>query len=265
MTDTLFSVKDKVTLVTGGSRGIGRALAEGFVARGAKVVIASREADSLAKTAAEIGTADNPVDTVICDVSKPEDIQQAVAKVHDKYGRIDVLLSVAGVNIRQPTVKFTPEQYDFVMDINMRGAFFVAQEVGKRMIAQGHGSIVNVDSLNTYAPVKNVVPYAVSKAGVLMMTRALAMEWGPKGVRVNTIAPGFILTDLTKKLWSDPKMQEWGNWNTPLGRLGNPDDLVGAAVFLASNAAAFMTGQVMRVDGGFTAGMNWPIPGDGGQ
>lgn len=265
MTDTLFSVKDKVTLVTGGSRGIGRAMAQGFVNRGAKVIIASRDVDSLAKTAAEIGTPDNPVDTVVCDVSKPEDIQRAVAEVHAKYGRIDVLLSVAGVNIRQPTVKYTPEQYDFVLDINLKGAFFVAQEVGKRMLEQGSGSIINVDSLNTYAPVKNVVPYAVSKAGVLMMTRALAMEWGPKGVRVNTIAPGFILTDLTKKLWSDPKMQEWGNWNTPLGRLGKPEDLVGAAVFLASEAAAFMTGQVVRVDGGFTAGMNWPIPGDGGQ
>ena len=133
------------------------------------------------------------------------------------------------------------------------------------MVEQGSGSIVNVDSLNTYAPVKNVLPYAMSKNGVVMMTRGLALEWGPKGVRVNTIAPGFILTDLTRKLWSDPTMREWSETNTPLGRMGEVDDLVGAAVFLASEASAFMSGQVVRVDGGFTAGLNWPIPGDGGQ
>lgn len=265
MNDSLFCVKDKITLVTGGSRGIGRAIAKGFVDRGAKVIIASRQAESLAQAASEMSLADNQVDTVTCDVASHDDIQRAVAEVIEKHGRIDVLLSVAGVNIRQPTVKFTPDQYDYVVDTNLKGAFFVAQEVGRHMLARKSGSIINVDSLNTYAPVKNVVPYAVSKAGVLMMTRALALEWGPSGVRVNTIAPGFILTDLTRKLWSNPDMQEWGQWNTPLGRLGNPDDLVGAAVFLASDASAFMTGQVVRVDGGFTAGLNWPIPSDGGQ
>lgn len=168
-------------------------------------------------------------------------------------------MSVAGVNIRQPATRFTADEYDFVVDINLKGAFFIAQEVGKQMVQQGSGSIINIDSLNTYAPLKNVTPYAMSKAGVVMMTRSLALEWGSKGVRVNSIAPGFILTDLTKKLWSDPTLQEWGTTNTPLGRLGQPDDMIGAAVFLASDAAAFMTGQVVRVDGGFSAGMNWPL------
>ena len=103
------------------------------------------------------------------------------------------------------------------------------------------------------------------KPGASVMTRSLAVEWGPYGVRVNTLAPGFILTDLTQKLWSDPTMQDWGKTNTPMSRLGNPEDMVGTALFLASNAAAFMTGQVVRVDGGFSAGINWPIPSDGGQ
>ncbi|MEE3366035.1 MAG: SDR family oxidoreductase, partial [Planctomycetota bacterium] len=136
------------------------------------------------------------------------------------------------------------------------------QAVGKQMIAQESGTIINVDSLNTYAPLKGVAPYAMSKAGLVMMTRSLATEWGEHGVRVNTIAPGFILTDLTRKLWSDPVMQEWGLGNTPLGRLGEVEDLVGAAVFLAADASAFMTGQVVRVDGGFTSGLLWPIPLD---
>ena len=127
------------------------------------------------------------------------------------------------------------------------------------MIDRGRGTQINVDSLNTYAPLKGVAPYAISKAGISMMTRALASEWGPKGVRVNAIAPGFILTDLTKKLWSQPHMKRWGKTNTPLGRLGEVEDLVGSTIFLASAASAFMTGQVVYVDGGFSAGINWPI------
>ena len=265
MSDALFCVKDKVTFVSGASRGIGRAIAKGFADRGAKVVITGRDLETLTQTAAELSAAGASVTPVVCDVSQPDDSRRAVAEVVASHGRIDVLVSVAGVNIRKPSIDYTPEEYDFVVDINLRGAFFMAQAVGKQMIAQGSGSIINIDSLNTYAPLKNVAPYALSKAGVVMMTRSLALEWGPKGVRVNTIAPGFILTDLTQKLWSNPTMQEWGLRNTPAGRLGKPEDMVGAAIFLASEAAAFMTGQVVRVDGGFTAGLNWPIPGDGGQ
>jgi gluconate 5-dehydrogenase len=144
-------------------------------------------------------------------------------------------------------------------------AYFVATEVAKVMKGQGGGAIVNVDSLNTYAPLKNVLPYAMTKNAVVALTRGLAMELGPSGIRVNSIAPGFILTDLSQKLWSDPTMQTWADANTPLGRLGEPQDMVGAAVFLASAASKFMSGQVVRVDGGFTAGFMWPIPEDGGQ
>ena len=189
----------------------------------------------------------------------------AVVQIVATHGRIDTLLNVAGVNIRQPSEAFTPEQFDFVLNINLRGAFFMAQEVGKQMLRQGSGSIVNIDSLNSDAPLKYVTPYAMSKCGLNGMTRSLAMEWGPKGVRVNGLAPGFILTDLTQKLWSDPTMKQWGEFNTPLGRLGVPEDLVGTALFLASPAAAFLTGQTIYVDGGMIAGRVWPIPEDGGQ
>ena len=265
MTDALFDISGQIVLVSGGSRGIGRALAAGFAERDATVIITGRDEATLATTAAEISTPTNSVEAVVCDVASVDDIRRAVAEIVEKHGRIDTLLNVAGVNIRQPTLDFSEDQFDFVVDINLKGAFFVVQEVGRQMVKQGSGSIVNIDSLNTYAPVKNVTPYAMSKGGVVMMTRSLALEWGPKGVRVNTIAPGFILTDLTQKLWSDPTMRQWGLTNTPLGRMGKPEDMVGAAVFLASEAAAFMSGQVVRVDGGFTAGLNWPIPGDGGQ
>jgi len=228
-------------------------------------VITGRDEATLKETADKIGSEDRPVETRVCDVADVGAVQRMVDDVKEKFGSIDVLLNVAGVNIRQSAADFTEEQFDYVVDINLKGAFFVAQHVGRHMAKQGGGSIINIDSLNTYAPLKNVLPYAMSKGGVVMMTRGLAVELGQRGVRVNTIAPGFILTDLTQKLWSDPTMRDWGETNTPLGRLGEVDDLVGAALFLASDAAAFMTGQVMRVDGGFTAGLNWPIPDGGGQ
>ena len=259
-TQNLFSVADKVTLVSGGSRGIGKALAKGFADRGAKVVITGRDADTLAQTAAELSTPANPVRAIVCDVAKPDEIQRCVGQITEQLGRIDVLLNVAGVNKRQPAESFTVEEFDFIIDINLRGAFWMAVEVGKVMLRQGTGSQIHIDSLNTYAPLKNVVPYAITKFGISALSRGLAMEWGPRGVRVNALAPGFILTDLTRKLWSDPTMHAWGQANTPLQRLGEVDDLVGAAIFLASDASAFMTGQVVRVDGGFSAGMAWPIP-----
>lgn len=263
--DHLFDVAGKVVLVSGGSRGIGAGIAEGFVRRGSRVIITGREEASLKEQTAKFEGLGGSIDWRVCDVADVQAIEQCVSSVAEQYEKIDVLLNVAGVNIRQPSLNFTPEQYDFVVDINQKGAFFAAQEVGRVMIDSGSGSIINIDSLNTYAPVRNVLPYAMSKNAMVAMTRSLAMEWGPRGVRVNTIAPGFILTDLTQKLWSDETMQQWGLTNTPAGRLGKPEDMVGAAVFLASDASAFVSGQVLRVDGGFTAGLNWPIPEDGGQ
>lgn len=259
MDDKLFSVDKQVVLVCGGSRGIGRALAEGFSARGAQVVIAGRESDTLTRTAKEISTGAKPVKPVVCDVAKPADIAGLVGTTLAEFGRIDTLVSVAGVNTRMKAEDYSVEEYDRIMDINLRGSFVLAQSVGKHMIERGSGCIINIDSLNTYAPLLGVTPYAMSKAGVLMMTRALANEWGRHGVRVNSIAPGFFPTALSKKLWAQDKMSEWGTYNTPLGKLGDVKDLVGTAVFLASDAAAFITGQTIRVDGGVTAGINWPI------
>jgi gluconate 5-dehydrogenase len=265
MTDPMFSVADQVVLVSGGSRGIGHALAAGFAMREATVVITGRNEETLRAAAKAASRGSKPVAYQECDVSRPEESARAVERILGEHGRIDTLINVAGVNVRQPAERFTEEQFDFVMDINLRGAFFMAQAVGTSMLERKSGSIINIDSLNSEAPLKNVAPYAISKSGMKAMTRALAMEWGPRGVRVNGLAPGFILTDLTQKLWSDPTMQEWGRFNTPLGRLGKPEDLIGTAVFLASPAAGFLTGQTIYVDGGLIAGRNWPIPGDGGQ
>lgn len=262
MSDPMFSVADQVVLVTGASRGIGRAIAQGFVARGSHVVICGRSDETLQTTAQEMRqTATGTVTPIVCDLASAEDIARLVEETLAQHGRIDTLINVAGVNRRKPAETITEDDYDFVVDINLKGAFLVAQAVGRHMLQRQSGAQIHISSLNNDRPLKNVAPYAMSKAGVGQMAKALALEWGNRGVRVNAIAPGFILTDLTRGLWSDPTMQAWGQANTPQGRLGTPADLVGAAIFLASPGAAFITGQVLYVDGGFTAGWAWPIPG----
>ena len=265
MNDPLFSVAGKVVFISGGTRGIGRGLAEGFLRRGATVVISGRNAANAERAANEIAAASSEhIEAVrcigiACDVADQKQIQPAVDRVLTECKRIDVLINVAGVNRRMAAEELTPDDFDFIMNINFRGAFLLSQAVGRHMLDRGSGSQINVTSLNNYSPLHWVAPYAASKAALGHMTRALAMEWGPRGVRVNSIAPGFILTDLTQKLWGNETMQAWGRANTPLVRIGVPEDIVGAAVFLASDASAFMTGQVLYVDGGITAGMKWPI------
>ncbi len=260
MNDPLFSVADKVVFISGGTRGIGRGLAHGFAARGATVVVSGRDEVSTAEAARAIAAdTDGACFGVACDVADEAQIQSAVDLIVAEHGRMDVLINVAGVNRRMAAEALTAADFDFVMDINLRGAFLLSQAVGKQMLKQGSGSQINVTSLNNHTPLHWMVPYAASKAALGQMTRALAMEWGPRGVRVNAIAPGFILSDFNKELWANATMQDWGRTNTPLVRLGAPEDLVGTAIFLASDASAFMTGQILYVDGGITAGMKWPI------
>lgn len=259
MSDELFSVTGQIVVVSGGSRGIGRALAEGFAKRGSQVVITGREEATIAAAARDMSSGPQSVVPIVCDVAQLDDISRLVETVVGRFGRVDTLLNVAGVNKRKKVETFSPAEYDFILNINLRGLFFLSQAVGKQMIAQKSGAIINIDSLNTDSPLKGVLPYAISKAGVSMMTRGMAAEWGEHGVRVNAIAPGFILTDMTNKLWSNPTMQQWGQANTPLKRLGHVNDLIGAAIYLASTASSFMTGQVLYVDGGMSAGRLWPI------
>jgi gluconate 5-dehydrogenase len=259
MSDSLFSVAGQVVIVSGGSRGIGRAIAQGFADRGAQVVITGRQKETLDEVAQELSSDEGTVRAVVCDVSDSEQIKGLVQTVVTEFGQIDCLINVAGVNQRQRAEAYTPDQYDFIMDINLRGAFLLSQAVGRHMLERGSGTQINVDSLNTYAPLKGVVPYATSKFGMVGMTRGLAAEWGDRGVRVNTLAPGFTLTALTENMLTQPKIATWVKANTPLQRVGQVEDMLGAAIFLASNASAFITGQVIRVDGGVSAGLMWPI------
>jgi gluconate 5-dehydrogenase len=260
MSEELFSVAGQNVIITGGSRGIGRAIAEGFAARGANVLICSRTLESVETAVKEMNDAGLKADGVACDVSDEQQILTTVQTAISRLGHIDTLVNVAGVNRRKRAETVTADDYDFILDTNLRGAFLMSREVGKHMIERKSGAQINIESLNTWMPLKGVLPYAMSKFGMQGMTRGLALEWGRHGVRVNSLAPGFILTDLTRKLWSDPEMQAWNQANAPLGRLGQPEDMVGTAIFLASKASAFMTGQTLYVDGGFSAGWSWPIP-----
>ena len=260
MADELFSVRGQVVLVSGASRGIGRAIAEGFATRDATVVITGRVAETIRQTAREICPGGGTVKAMVCDVADTPAVQRTVDEVVGEFGRIDTLVNCAGVNKRMKVEDFTEEEYDFITDVNIKGAFIMAQAVGRQMIRAGKGSQVNIDSINSQRPLSRVAPYAMSKAAMSQMTRSMAMEWGPHGVRVNAIAPGFTLTELSRRLWEqNGEMDRWREANTPLGRIGQPEDMVGAAVFLASEASAFVTGQVLYVDGGTTCGLFWPI------
>lgn len=261
MPDDLFNVTGQIVLVSGGSRGIGRAIAEGFAQRGARVIISSRNPATLEEGVAALKGRGLEVESMVCDVAQTAAIDALVRRVMQDYGRIDTLINSAGVNRRKPAVMVTEDDYDYLLDTNLKGAFFLSQAVGRVMIQQGRGNQINIASLSTDRPLKHVGPYAMSKAALAQMTRSMAMEWGPHGVRVNAIAPGFIITDLTRKLWADETMQAWAMANTPQRRLGQPEDLIGVALFLASPAAAFLTGQILYVDGGFSAGWAWPLPG----
>lgn len=259
MVEDLFSVKGQIVLVSGASRGIGRGIAQEFAERGATVVITGRVAETLEKTAQEICPPGGIVRAKVCDAADAKALQALADEVVAEFGRVDTLVNCAGVNKRMRVEQYDEPTYDFITNINIRGAFFLSLAVGRHMIQARSGNQINIDSINSNRPLRRVAPYAMSKAAMSQMTRSLAMEWGPYGVRVNAVAPGFIATDLAKPLLSNPAINEWREKNTPLGRAGTPEDIAHVTIFLASKAAGYITGQVLYVDGGTTCGLFWPL------
>ncbi len=246
----LFSVRDKVVHVCGGSRGIGRAIALAFHEAGARVIVSSRNEETLKST----GLAYE-----VCDLADSAQIRRCAANIVRRFGRLDVLFNVAAINFRHAAESYPEQKLDEVLGVNVRGNFLMAQACGKVMIEQNRGKIINVASVHTHHSLAGMVPYGASKGAIGAMTRALAVEWARFNVQVNAIAPGFIRTDLNKALWEDSKIRTWALDRTPAARIGEPSDLVGTAIFLASAASDYMTGQVLYVDGGFTAGSLWPL------
>ncbi len=250
---TSFDLTGKVALVTGASRGIGAALAVGFAAAGADVAVSGRELERLSDTCRLIEAAGRRAWPVAMDASSVASIEAGVASVLRHSGRIDLLVNNAGIEEVRPSLQVDEDLWDRIVDTNLKGAFFTARAVGQAMAAGRKGAILNVASLTSEVGVPTATPYGSSKSGLLGMTRALATEWAPLGIRVNAIGPGYFRTALTDPFYADRNWQQAMLAKIPQGRFGQLDDLVGPAVFLCSDAARYVTGQCLYVDGGYLA------------
>jgi NAD(P)-dependent dehydrogenase (short-subunit alcohol dehydrogenase family) len=247
----LFDLSGKVALVAGGSRGIGLAVAEGLASAGAKVVVANSTPDQGERAAAQIRAQGYDARAIPFDIRQRTSIDALVAATLQACGRIDILVNAIGVIRRGPIEAVTEDDWDTMMGVNLRGAFLLCQAVGREMIAQRYGKIINISSNVSQVLQPHRGAYAVTKAGLSHLTRVLGLEWAPHGINVNAIAPAPTITDLNRKFFEDnPKDLEARKQSIPLGRLGAPADYVGAAVFLASKASDFVTGQTYFVDGG---------------
>lgn len=248
MTDlSMFNLNGKRAIVTGASRGIGKALAIGLAKAGASVAIAARDTASLLLTADEIGA--NAV-IIKLDVTSVESCRSATTEAASKMGGLDILINNAGVEQVSPSIDVEEELWDRILDTNLKGAFFMAQAAARVM---AKGSILNIASLTSERGIATAVPYGASKTGLVGMTRALSAEWATRGIRVNALEPGYFRTDLTEVFYQNQDWQKSMLANIPMARFGQMDDLIGAAIFLCSDASSYITGITLPVDGGTLA------------
>lgn len=253
-----FRLDGKVSLVTGASRGLGLAIAEGLAGAGSDLVINGRNRATLEEVAGSLRKATGRQVTVVeGDISDLASIQRVVSESLTSRGRLDVLVNNAGINVRGDSVSYTAESWDLVTGVNLKGAFFLAQACGKAMIEGGRGGkIINILSLASSIGLPGISAYAAAKGGLMQVTKTLAVEWAPYNVQVNGIGPGFFRTSLTEPVQKDHR-NRWVMRRIPAKRWGEPIDLAGAAIFLASPASDYVTGQVIYVDGGFLSGSDW--------
>jgi len=248
-----FGLKGKTAIVTGAGRGIGRALAIGLAEAGADVAIVSRTAADLERVADDVRNATGR--EALClpaDVTRRDDLEAAVEETVRRFGAIDVLVNNAGTNIRTPALEVTDEQWETIVQTNLKSAFVLSQLVGERMKERGSGTIVNISSVAGHTALRTGVVYGSTKAALIQMTKILALEWGKYGIRVNSVGPWYFKTPLTEKLLADEAFVREVESRTPLRRIGRLEELVGPVVFLASDAANYVTGQTLFVDGGMT-------------
>ena len=245
----------RIAVVTGGASGLGRAIALAYAREGARVVLVDRDYDGASAVAAEIEALGVPTLAVQADVARAAEVEAAVARAVAAFGRLDVLVNSAGVSTNTAFLETTEHDFERVIQTDLKGTFFFGQAVARQMVQQGSGSIVNVASQSGAAYVRGLsAEYHAAKAAVIHLTRVTAVELGPYGVRVNAIAPGLVLTPLTQPRWDSlPAMREYHLGKLPLQRVGQPGDVVGPAVFLASDESAYVTGHTLFVDGGFAA------------
>ncbi len=255
MPDGLFDLTGRTALVTGSTRGIGYALARGLLTAGARVVVHGRDEDRAVAAASVLAGGEGTGLTlpVAFDVASAASVDEGVARIEAEWGTPDILVNNAGVQRRAPVLDFSVADWDELVATNLTSAFLVSQRVGRGMAERGSGKIVMIGSVQSRLARPGIAPYSATKGGVVMLTRGLCADLGPKGIQANALCPGYIDTELTQALVDDAEFSEWVRGRTPAGRWGSVEDLVGALVFLVSDASAFVNGQVLYVDGGMTA------------
>jgi len=253
MSTQLFNLEGKVAVITGGTSGIGRALSLGLAEAGAHVIATARRQQQVDDTAAEIEARGRQTLRLISDVCNRASLEQLLAAALQRFDKVDILINCAGRIKRAPTLTMPEEDWNNILDANLTGTLRACQVFGRHMIDREYGRIVNIASLNSFVALSEVAAYAASKAGVTSLTRSLAVEWSKKGVTVNAIAPGVFRTELNASLLDSSQRGQELLMRTPMGRFGKTEELIGAAIYLASDAASFVTGQTLVVDGGFLA------------
>jgi len=255
MSTALFDLSVKTALVTGSSRGLGRAIAEGFARAGARLSINGTDAARAEAAAGEFRAAGHQALSAAFDVTDEAAIVQAFERFDADGVAVDILVNNAGIQHRKPLVEFTTDEWRKVIETNLTSAFVIGREAGKRMIPRQRGKIINIGSLGSELARPTIAPYTTAKGGIRNLTRAMAVEWAQHGIQANAIGPGYMLTDMNQALVSNPDFNNWLMSRIPAKRWGNPDELVGAAIFLASDASTYVNGQTIYVDGGMLAAM----------
>ena len=251
----IFSVEEKIVLITGSSRGLGFTFARAFGMKGAKIILNGRDATTLEQAAKSLEALGMQVFTSVFDVFDESSVKKEINRIEKKIGPIDVLINNAGINKRAPLEQLSLKDWNDVLRVNLTGAFIVSREVVQRMIPRESGKIINICSLMSEVGRPTTAPYAASKGGIKMLTKAMTVEWAKYNIQVNGIGPGYFITEMTQKLADDREFDSWIRNRTPAGRWGDPNELTGTAIFLASEASSFVNGQVIYVDGGLLAGI----------
>jgi NAD(P)-dependent dehydrogenase (short-subunit alcohol dehydrogenase family) len=255
--DELFSLTGRVALVTGASGDLGRAMAHALGLAGASLALTGRSEERLQALQQELPVDQHHAACFPADLCDLEAIPRLVDTVMARFGQIDILVNCAGINLRQPFLEVRPETYNQIMDTNLRAMYFLCQSVARQMIVQGGGKIINVGSLTSAIGLADVSVYGMTKGATAQLTKALAVELAEHNICVNCICPGFMVTQLTVPLWDNPRRRSWMLDRLPLKKPGQPGDLLGITVYLASSASDYMTGQTIYLDGGFLAGSQW--------
>ncbi|MGA8029570.1 MAG: glucose 1-dehydrogenase [Bryobacteraceae bacterium] len=260
MNSNLFDLTGRVAIVTGTSRGLGQQFARALANAGADLVLTSRTRESLLPFEAEITKLGQRAVSLALDVRDLHSIEEMAAAAEDAYGRIDILVNNAGMNIRKPALEVTWDDWNSILETNLRGSFFVAQAVARRMIPRGYGRIVNIGSVTSVNGYAGLAPYGASRGGIKQLTMSLADDWGSHGITVNCLAPGWFRTEQNKVMYEDKQWVEYLSDRIPVKRPGQTGDLDSAVVFLASESSRYITGQTLLVDGGISTGAVRAIP-----